>query len=375
MFRALAVLRGVTLLNAVGLNLYRRDNFDHPVAGLVCVLVMVAWTGAAVRAYRAPERRGYGLLAADLGVVLALMALTPVVKGPDWNATITGFWAIGALMAWAIRLHWQGGLVAGVLLGGSDLLLRGGLGSIDQGSYGNVFLLVIGGPIVGFLAASLQQMAVERDLAQRQAATAAERARLARAVHDGVLQVLALVQRRGAELGGEAAELGRLAGQQEQALRQLIRSQDTLRSETRGGTTTDLSQALVARFGAVPGVTISTPGTEVAVPSPVAEELLGVVGECLDNVRRHVGESARAWVLLEGLPDSVEIYVRDEGPGIPEGRLEQAAADGRLGVAQSIQGRVADLGGRTVLTTNSSGTEWEVIVPIDRSSGGGRAPS
>ena len=50
----------------------------------------------------------------------------------------------------------------------------------------------------------------------------AERARLARAVHDGVLQVLTLVQRRGTELGGEAAELGRLAGEQEAALRALV---------------------------------------------------------------------------------------------------------------------------------------------------------
>ena len=56
----------------------------------------------------------------------------------------------------------------------------------------------------------------------------AERARLARAVHDGVLQVLALIQRRGRELGGESAELGRMAGEQESALRALIRQQDSL---------------------------------------------------------------------------------------------------------------------------------------------------
>ena len=41
-----------------------------------------------------------------------------------------------------------------------------------------------------------------------------ERDRLARGIHDSVLQVLALVERRGEELGGEAAELGRLAGEQ-----------------------------------------------------------------------------------------------------------------------------------------------------------------
>ena len=64
--------------------------------------------------------------------------------------------------------------------------------------------------------------------AERTAATEAERARLARAVHDGVLQVLALVQRRGGELGGEAGELGRLAGEQEIRLRALIRAQDSV---------------------------------------------------------------------------------------------------------------------------------------------------
>ena len=68
--------------------------------------------------------------------------------------------------------------------------------------------------------------------AERHAAAAAERARLARAVHDGVLQVLSLVQRRGAEATGDAGaefrELGRLAAEQESRPRSLIRAQDTL---------------------------------------------------------------------------------------------------------------------------------------------------
>lgn len=37
--------------------------------------------------------------------------------------------------------------------------------------------------------------------------------------------------------------------------------------------------------------------------------------------------------------------VRDDGPGIPEGRLAQAEGEGRLGVALSIRGRLRDLGG------------------------------
>ena len=50
-------------------------------------------------------------------------------------------------------------------------------------------------------------------------------------------------------------------------------------------------------------------------------------------------------MLLEELPDRVEVTVRDEGPGIPEGRLAQAEREGRLGVVESIRGRIADLGG------------------------------
>ena len=51
-----------------------------------------------------------------------------------------------------------------------------------------------------------------------------ERERLSRQVHDGAIQVLALVSRRGREIGGETAELAELAGEQERALRRLVSS-------------------------------------------------------------------------------------------------------------------------------------------------------
>jgi len=346
----------VLLLHAVALNVYRHDNFVHPVGGAACLAAMAGWTGFAIWAYDAPRRRVPLLLVADLAVTAGAVLLSPVLKGGGLSATVPAYWVMGALLAWAIHWRWLGGLVAGIAITVADLAIRE---HVTQANYGNAFLLLIGGPIVGFMAESLQRMAAERDRAQRDAAAAAERARLARAVHDGVLQVLALVQRRGQELGGEAGELGRLAGQQETVLRTLIREQDQVAPTATGRT--DLAAALL-HLETRPGVEIVTSGA-VELPSAVATELVAVVAACLDNVERHVGPEARAWVLLEGWPDRVEVSVRDEGPGIPAGRLEIAAADGRLGVSQSIRGRVEDLGGTARLTTGADGTEWEIAVP------------
>jgi signal transduction histidine kinase len=90
---------------------------------------------------------------------------------------------------------------------------------------------------------------------------------------------------------------------------------------------------------------------------------VAAVAACLDNLHRHVGPNAPTWVLLEGWPDRVHVSVRDEGPGIPPGRLDVAASDGRLGVRESIRGRIADLGGTATLSTGPHGTERELEVP------------
>ncbi|MBM7515365.1 MacS family sensor histidine kinase [Nocardioides nitrophenolicus] len=352
MFRALAVLRVVVLGYAVALNAYR-SNFDHPVLGWVCVAVMVVATVAATVVYAAPERRVPAVLLADLALAVGLLLATPVVKGPWFQATIPGYWIVGALLAWAVRYGWRGGTVAAVLLGAVDLLTRD---HVAQKDWGNVFLILLGGSMVGFVCESLKAMAAERDQAQREAAAAAERARLARAVHDGVLQVLSLVQRQG-------GELGRAAGAQEQALRTLIRSQDAVTATPQAlAGHADLAGALGA-LGSRPGVEVALPAGTVALPAHAVTELAAVVGACLDNVERHVGADARAWVLVDDLGDRVEVSVRDEGPGIAPGRLEVAEQEGRLGVSESIRGRIRDLGGTASLDTGSYGTEWTFVVP------------
>lgn len=352
-------MRVVVTINMVGLNAYRRDSFQHPTIGLAVVLALVAWTAAAIWLYHDRARRTSVLLVADLAIAVAAIAATPLVKTPDFNATIPGFWVMGALLAWAIHWHWKGGLVAATALAVTDLLPRT---EIDQGNYGNVFLVLIGGPIVGYMCESLQRMARERDAAERAAAAAEERTRLARAVHDGVLQVLTMTQRRGAAAGGEWADLGRLAGEQERSLRSLIRQQDTVPTAAEGRV--DLAGALEAMATAHPvRVEVATPGGAVLVDARVATETVAAVRACLDNVLTHVGPDASAWVLAQAAPDAITISVRDDGPGIAAGRLEQAEAEGRLGVASSIRGRIEELGGTATMESGSWGTEWELRVP------------
>jgi signal transduction histidine kinase len=355
MYRWLAVLRLVLVVNAVGLNIYR-GGFEHPVAGGLLLAFMVVWSCAISWIYYAFRRRTTTWLLSDMAVALASIALTVAVKDAGFHATVPGFWIMGALFAWAIHWRLYGGLVGALLLSLTDFLTRGYL---TETVYGNYFLLLIGGAIVGLMVDSLLRSASRTAAAERAAATAVERAKLARAVHDGVLQVLTLVQRRAPDLGSEGAELARLVGEQEQALRSLIREQDAL----------DPTPGLVDLVGVLSalerrrGVSVATPSDGVLMERRTADEIVAVVGACLDNVAAHVGPEAPAWVLLEATAETVHVSVRDDGPGIAAGRLEEAEREGRLGVSSSIRGRVADLHGKAELSTGAYGTEWELTFP------------
>jgi signal transduction histidine kinase len=362
MYRWLAVLRFVLVVNTIGLNL-RRGGFSDPTAAAVILLGLVVWTVLISWVYSSYARRTTFWVVSDLAVALVAIALTAVVKEPGYHSTLPGFWVMAAMFAWSIHWRFYGGLVAAVLLCVDDFWTRHYL---SESVYGNLFLLLVGGPIVGLMVDSLLRSAARTAVAERTAAAATERTRLARAVHDGVLQALALVQRRGPDLGPEGVELGRLAGEQEQALRSLIRQQDAVTTavvdEGAPAGTSDLVAALTALERRT-GVSVAAPPDAVLLPPAVVAEIVAAVGACLDNVAVHVDPEAPAWVLLDAAPDAVHVTVRDEGPGIAAGRLEQAEEEGRLGVASSIRGRLADLGGSAELTTGSYGTVWELTVP------------
>ena len=159
------------------------------------------------------------------------------------------------------------------------------------------FLFLVAGLAVSGLglARLLTARSAERKHAEqiRRESAAAERDRLGRSIHDGVLQVLALVQREGQDLGGHAGELAALAGQQEVALRSLLASEAStagnasVAADGKSTAAADLRGPLQALTG--PAVEVATPAQAVELPSAIASEVVAAVKAALDNVRRHAG--------------------------------------------------------------------------------------
>ncbi|NUT33739.1 MAG: sensor histidine kinase [Hamadaea sp.] len=366
LWRAIAVFRFAALGYAALLLANGWQSFVRPWLGVAVVAAMLAWSVFTAIAYPDPTRRRRPLLLADMLVTLSCLAASSWVVSPvglrRGAATLPMAWVAGAVLAWAIAGGRRWGAVAALLVGAVDLWLRG---AVNPATLNATVLLLLAGFSIGYLvrlgtdAEEKLQRAVELEAATR------ERERLARDIHDSVLQVLALVQRRGAEIGGEAAELGRLAGEQEATLRTLVAARPRDNGFPAAADATgrcDLRESLSAHASAT--VVVAAPATPVWLLCDVADELTAAVTSALDNVRQHCGPQARAWVLIEDEGLDVLVTVRDDGPGIAADRIAEAAVAGRLGIAQSIQGRLRDLGGTaTITSTPGQGTEVELRVP------------
>ncbi|MEU8649065.1 MacS family sensor histidine kinase [Streptomyces sp. NPDC048737] len=381
LWRALTAYRVLTMLYAVGLFVADHDGYDRPGIAVAYFAVLCGWTLATLPHVQNATACTKRFLTADLLVALTGILLTPLVVSDqhiqDSGPTLPSIWTAGSVLAFAIKGGWRWAAFASTPVAAANLIERG---HPARDTVHNVILVWVASIAIGYVVEVAR--ASERTLARALEIEAAtrERERLARDIHDSVLQVLAMVQRRGAVIGGEAAELGRMAGEQEVALRTLVSGglvpvSRVSRDAAEGAVVVAVDEsdddeagpvdlrALLAPFAAA-RVSLAEPGAPVLLAPAAARELAAAVGAALDNVRRHAGEQARAWILVEDEPDAVIVTVRDDGPGIAEGRLAQAEGEGRLGVAQSIRGRLRDLGGGAELvSTPGQGTEVELTVP------------
>jgi signal transduction histidine kinase len=358
LWRAIAMFRIVSCGYAALLTFHDAHDYFHPAAGYAVIAVMAFWSVASIFGYAHRAGRQAVVMGADLVVTLGCLLATPWIVPPGADPQMLPMlWMASPALAWGVVGGSWAGTAAALVLTAGTTVIRGSFGEF---TLNNGMLLVLPGAVVGYVADLATQVeARSRHAAQLEAATA-ERERIARAVHDSVLQVLALVQRRGAQIGGPAAELGRLAGEQEAALRALIAADVGVRHPEGAA---DLCGAL-REFASVK-VTLALPATAILLPSADCAELVAAIRAILDNVDRHAGPDAAVWILAEQDDANVTVTVRDDGPGMAPGRLAQAEAEGRLGIAQSIRGRIHRLGGAVAVSAPlGQGTEIELSLPI-----------
>ncbi|HEX9259625.1 MAG TPA: GAF domain-containing protein [Acidimicrobiales bacterium] len=102
------------------------------------------------------------------------------------------------------------------------------------------------------------------------------------------------------------------------------------------------------------------------VPEGIADHAIAVVREALSNVARHA-DASRAQVLVEVGDESVTVTVRDDGRGPLE---PSRRAGGGTGV-RNLGNRAKALGGELVLRPLEPGTELVWRVPVDGGIDGG----
>ena len=188
----------------------------------------------------------------------------------------------------------------------------------------------------------------ERD-AQAQIAAAAERARIARELHDVIAHNVSVmvVQADGASYALDSSPdrarqaLGNIASTGRQALAEMRRMLGVLRSDDAGtgvGPLPGISQLgdllEQTRATGLP-VSLTVQGVPAPLPGGLALAAYRIVQESLTNTRKHGGPGARAEVLLRYCEDGLVLRITDDGHGAA------AAADGAGHGLTGMRERVA----------------------------------
>lgn len=208
------------------------------------------------------------------------------------------------------------------------------------------------------LAAAPLLLRMNRDLIAERAARAreAERSEIAAHLHDSVLQTLAAIQQR-SEPGSDIARLAR--GQERELREWLFRSADGGEAQRRESLVVELRTHAIELESqhAVRFELVSVGAEEVTA----SEALIGSAREAMLNAAQHAGGDVT--VYLEVTPMQIAVDVTDRGPGINLNDLPE----GRMGVRESIFGRMKRAGGSARIVAGPGGAGTSVRLAIPRS--------
>ncbi len=275
-------------------------------------------------------------LAAGASLVLADgWAYAPGHAFSSTSESLGSVWPLAGVLAAGLAAGPAVAALAGVGLGlarvGAALV---NTAAIDSGGRvlsltNTIVFYAVGGAVAGYLARLLRR-------AEKEISATRAREDMARTLHDGVLQTLAVVERR-----ADDPALARLARDQERELREYLFGAAV--DGTAGGDLGAALRAAAARYEKSFGgrVQVVVADDLPALDAHSLAALNGAAGEALVNAGKH-GRSANVTVYVE--PDEaggVFCSIKDDGLGfdpsvVPEG----------VGLSRCIRGRVEEAGGR-----------------------------
>ena len=208
----------------------------------------------------------------------------------------------------------------------------------------------------------------------RTRATAVERARVAREIHDGSLQSLSAIElqmqaleRKSApfpDVGWEVERIRQLLRDEISSLRDLmlrVRPLD-VSARTLHHAISDLSE----RFQRERGVTVDfmTDGTPIDLSAATCREMFRIVQEALTNVRKH-SRARNVVIRLQRTTASWTLTIEDDGRGFDfTGEMSNHELEAAGKGPQVIGERVHALGGTlTVISSPEHGSQLFILIP------------
>ncbi|WP_403022993.1 PspC domain-containing protein [Salinibacterium sp. GXW1014] len=176
-----------------------------------------------------------------------------------------------------------------------------------------------------------------------------QRAEIAAHLHDSVLQTLALIQNR----AGASSDVARIARAQERELREWLFAGDGAPGADLVSELSEDAATIEVEYPA--RIDVVTVGESV----PAHPSVVAAAREAMLNAARHGGGEVSVYV--EAAASAVDVFVRDRGPGID---LDALPAD-RLGVRESIIGRMQRAGGTATVQRGAGGVGTEVHLHLD----------
>ena len=377
---ALGALRGVTLVWSAVVTAIDASSgvLDRPAAAAVLLAGLAVWSAVWTAAVAGRQRWVDGAVAVTLDVVLAAAAIGADhwLYAGDHPQSFASAWPLVAVVATAVARGPITGLIAGTVAGLANVVGALTIGTGMEGEWlstlGTLVLLAASGWVAGWVADRLRTTA-------QAAADAQARDEVAATLHDGVLQTLAVIQRR-----SDDTDLVALAREQDQALRAFLRggpptgstsppstplapstlpapsAPSTASATAPDGDLIDRLRNEIARIERTHTIdaplVVIDPGTSTG---SAATALIGAAAEAVVNAAKHSGTD-RVWVSVDRRsPSGTMVVVHDEGDG-----FDPATTPEGTGITSSIRRRLDAVGGgATVSSAVGRGTDVTVWAP------------